>query len=77
MTENSLEPPTEETHLGDSPRHTDPYPESKGDQGLGDRQGSNIGMPRWQTALFIVVGIALIVLFLLLHLSGAVGPGTH
>jgi hypothetical protein len=46
-----------------------PYPESSGDA------GDDIGTPRWVYG-FGILAIALILLFVILHLAG-MGPGGH
>ena len=56
--------------MEDIPRH----PESHEVGAAGDaRPGSR---PRWVYAL-VVIGIALLVLMVVLHLTGVVGPGAH
>lgn len=39
--------------------------------------GSAGGPPRGLTILAIVIGALLILMFVLLHLTGAIGPGAH
>jgi hypothetical protein len=39
--------------------------------------GSTAGPSRGLTVLVIVLGVLLVVMFVLLHLTGAVGPGAH
>jgi hypothetical protein len=39
--------------------------------------GSTTGTPRWVRALGIVIAIALIALFVVLHLTGTLGAGVH
>jgi hypothetical protein len=51
-----------------------PYPET-GDEG-GDR-GSTGSTSRWVIVLGIMIAIALIALFVVLHLTGTLGPGAH
>jgi hypothetical protein len=40
-------------------------------------QGTPSGAPRWVVVVGIVLAIALLGLIVFLHLSGAIGPGTH
>jgi hypothetical protein len=58
--------------MGDSPRH----PEAE-DTGGGDGRGPATGTPRWVSMLGITVAAALIVLIVVLHLTGIIGPGSH
>jgi hypothetical protein len=51
-----------------------PYPDTGGEGG--DR-GSTGSTSRWATGLGITIVIALIVLFVVLHLTGTLGPGAH
>jgi hypothetical protein len=52
-----------------------PYPDDTGDES-GDG-GSVRSTPRRVTVLGIIIAIALILLFVVLHLTGTLGPGAH
>jgi len=55
--------------MADPPR----YP----DTGDGPDRGSATGTPRWVAVLGIIIAIALVLLFVVLHLTGTLGPGAH
>jgi hypothetical protein len=50
-----------------------PYPDTGG---TGER-GSATSTPRWVLVLGITVAIVLILLLVVLHLTGVLGPGAH
>jgi hypothetical protein len=52
------------------------YPSTEDDAGTGPDPGSTTRTSLWVYA-FWVIGIGLIVLFIVLHLTGAIGPGHH
>jgi hypothetical protein len=54
-----------------------PYPDSKGDTDVGPDRGSPNGRPRWVSMLGIVIAIVLLLLIVVLHLTGILGPGAH
>jgi hypothetical protein len=58
--------------MTDPPRH----PGTDGDGGPAP-EGPPDGAPRWKIVLGITIAIALLVLIILLHLTGTIGPGAH
>ena len=52
------------------------HPDSDEDTGPRSDHGSSTGR-RWGTYLFVVVGVALVLVMVVLHLAGVVGPGTN
>jgi hypothetical protein len=62
----------EETPMASPPRH----PDTDDDTGVGPDPGSRTGTSRW-VYVFWIVGIALILLVVVLHLTGAIGPVHH
>ena len=58
--------------MTDPPR--DPGPD--GDGGPAP-EGRPCGAPRWKVVLGVTIAIALLVLIVLLHLTGTIGPGAH
>ncbi len=56
-----------------------PYPDTDtvDDTGLGSDRGSPTGTPRWMSVFKIVIVIALLLLIVVLHLTGILGPGLH
>jgi hypothetical protein len=62
----------------------DPAPaEPRPSRGTGDDIGADPdrvsanGPPRWLSVFGIVVAVALVLLFFVLHLTGVLGPGAH
>jgi hypothetical protein len=53
------------------------YPDTGDDTGVEHDRGSPTGTPRWVSVLGILIVIALILLFVVLHLTGTLGPGAH
>jgi hypothetical protein len=53
-----------------------PTDNSRYNRGMRPSGGSE-HRPRWLKAVAIVVGVVVILLFIALHLSGALGPGAH
>jgi hypothetical protein len=52
------------------------HPESDDDTGVRSDHGSST-RTRWTTYLFVIVGVALVLLMVVLHLAGVVGPGSN
>ena len=47
------------------------------DPGVGRGRGSGPGRPRWVGVVGIVIAVGLVLGFLVLHLTGVLGPGAH
>jgi hypothetical protein len=62
----------EETVMTDPPRD----PGTDGDGGPPPERSPG-GTPRWMVVLGIAIAITLLALIVLLHLTGAIGPGDH
>jgi len=54
-----------------------PYPDTGDDTGVGPDRGSATSTPRWVSVLGIIIAIVLVLLFVVLHLTGTLGPGAH
>lgn len=57
-----------------------PYPNADTEaeaHGMGPERESTTGSPRWVTVAVIVLGVLVLLGFVLLHLSGGLGPGLH
>lgn len=50
-------------------------PDSEDDPGARLDRGSATSTPRWVRVLGIIIAIVLIALFIVLHLTGTLGPG--
>ena len=59
--------------MADPPR----YPENEEDAGVNPDHGAARSKPRWVFVLGILIAIALVLLIVLLHATGVVGPGAH
>jgi hypothetical protein len=68
---------TEETYVADLPPYPGSQSETGDDTGVGSARSSPASRPRWQSALGIVVVIVFLVLIVVLHLTGVLGPGLH
>jgi len=64
---------TEETRVADPC----PDPDSDDDPDARIDGGSTTSTPRWVPVLGVVIAIALIALFVVLHLTGTLGAGVH
>ena len=54
------------------------HPGTDGDTGAGPaRDAAPVGRPRWVPVAGIVIAIALVLLIIVLHLTGTLGPGGH
>jgi hypothetical protein len=53
------------------------YPDTGEDTGGRRDRGSASRTPRWVLVLGIVIAIVLVLLLVVLHLTGVLGPGAH
>jgi hypothetical protein len=53
------------------------YPDTGDDDGVGSDRGAPTSTPRWVPVLGIVIAIGLVLLLVVLHLTGILGPGAH
>jgi hypothetical protein len=53
------------------------YPDTGEDTGVGPDRRSASSTPRWVPVLGIVIAIALVLLLVVFHLTGILGPGAH
>jgi hypothetical protein len=53
------------------------YPDSEEDSGIGHERGSAGDVPSWITVVGIVIVILVVLTLVVLHLTGAIGPGLH
>ena len=60
--------------MADLPSHPDT---GSGDAGADPDRRPTPRRPRWTSVAGITLGIALVVLFVVLHLTGVLGPGGH
>lgn len=60
------------TEMADSPTHFD-----SGDEGVGPGRQPNVATSRWRITAWIVIGVVVLAVFIALHLTGVIGPGSH
>jgi hypothetical protein len=56
--------------MADPPHH----PDISDDTG---KSGSATGSPRWVSVLGIIIAIVLVLIVVVLHVTGTLGPGAH
>ena len=56
---------------------SEPHPHADDGTRMELERGLSATAPRWITVLAVVVVVLVIAMFIVLHLSGAVGPGAH
>ena len=47
------------------------------DSGTPPDSGRRAGWPPWRTATIVIIGIALLAVMVILHLTGTLGAGSH
>jgi hypothetical protein len=70
--------PRDGPRAGHSPRAADlpSHPERDDDPAVQSGRGST-SQAGWRTYLFVFLGVALVMVFVVLHLTGTLGPGGH
>ena len=53
------------------------YPRTPDETGAEPRREPAVSRPRWTLIAFWVIAIAVLLVILILHLAGALGPGTN
>jgi hypothetical protein len=53
------------------------YPDRGDDTGVAPDRGSATSTPRWVPVLGVGIAIVLVLLLVVLHLTGVLGPGAH
>lgn len=54
-----------------------PYPDPSGDTDTGPDRGSPDGSSPWISKVGVLIAIGLVLLVVVLHLTGTIGPGLH
>ena len=54
-----------------------PYLDTGDDTGARPDRGSTTGTPRWVSMVGVAVAVGLVLLLVVLHLTGSIGPGAH
>ncbi len=54
-----------------------PYPDTGNDTGVESGRGATTGTPRWVSVVGLILAIGLVLLVVILHLTGSIGPGAH
>ena len=62
---------------GEARREVSPFPRSAGEVGEAPDSGPAPGAPHWLSVVGLIIAIVVVLLVVILHLSGAVGPGAH
>jgi hypothetical protein len=71
------EDPTTTRDTGDAMADPPSYPDTGEDAGVERDRGSASSTPRWVHVLGIVIAIVLVLILVVLHLTGVLGPGAH
>lgn len=59
--------------MADPPR----YPDTGDDTGARPDRGSTTGTRSWVVKVFLIIAVVLVLLFVLLHVTGTLGPGVN